>query len=102
MFGKLKAIFGGKPPQSQVRKQAQVPEVAWVPAEKNRWNIPVLDVRPVTQGMISASNDPKCAANAVSYSRDDGSGFARDQPDVQRSITANLSYRIDRLLAPGV
>jgi hypothetical protein len=37
MFGKLKTILGGKPPEAEARKQAVVPEVTWVPGEKNQY-----------------------------------------------------------------
>ncbi|HLH53338.1 MAG TPA: ankyrin repeat domain-containing protein [Verrucomicrobiae bacterium] len=102
MFGKLKSLFGTKPPRVETAIQAAIPEVSWIPADKNAFNVRILDVRPVTQTVLATSRDPKCAANAVSYGQEDGGVFAKDQPESSRSVAANLSYRIDRLLAPGV
>ena len=61
----------------------------------------MLDVRPVTQGMISASQDPDCAANALSYTNEDGSSFAEAEPVLSRSIPCALQYRVEGNLADG-
>jgi len=98
MFGKLKSLISGKPPE---QKKTDLPEIDWIPAEKNQWKVPVLDVRPVTQTMLSTSTNEACAANALSYGQDDGTSFAKENPEIQRTISADLSYRIDRILAPG-
>lgn len=82
--------------------EPEFPEVSWVPADRNPWKVPVLDVRPVTQGMISTSRNPEAARNAVSYQRDDGRGFLDQEPVVPRSVDSPLRYRRDRLLADGV
>jgi hypothetical protein len=80
----------------------ELPELSWIPPEKNPWKIPLLDVRPITQGMISTSQDPEAARNAVSYGGDDGTGFIGQEPQVPRSMPSRLRYRRDRLLADGV
>jgi hypothetical protein len=77
------------------------PEIPWIPAEKNPWHVPVLDVRPVTQSMMSSSKDPLFAQNAISYGQDDGKGFIGQEPPDRQTIPANLVYRRDRLLADG-
>jgi len=61
----------------------------------------VLDVRPVTQGMISTSQDPDCAANALSYTNEDGSSFAEAEPVLPRSIRCGLQYRVEGSLPDG-
>ncbi len=76
-------------------------DIPWIPADGNPWKVPVLDVSPLTQGMLSTSQDPTCAANAVSYGRDDGTGFVGEEPPLPRSIPSSLRYRRDRLLADG-
>jgi hypothetical protein len=43
----------------------QPPEIPWIEAAETPWGVPVLDVRAVTQNMISTSADPQCAANAI-------------------------------------
>jgi Ankyrin repeats (3 copies)/Ankyrin repeats (many copies) len=98
MFDKLKSMMGAKPPD---QSKSELPEIPWVPAESNRWKIPILDVRPVTQTFLSTSKNEDCAANALSYGRDDGRGFAKENPEIQSKIPASLAYRIDRILAPG-
>jgi hypothetical protein len=64
--------------------------------------VPVLDVRPVTLGMISTSKDPKCAQNAVSFGNEDGTCFIGARPPVDRTTPVRLRYHIDRVLADGV
>jgi hypothetical protein len=79
----------------------EIPKVEWLDASANPWGVPVLDVRPVTQHMISSSSDPRCAANAISYSADSGACFIGAEPPVQRRITASLPYRTDGELWGG-
>lgn len=98
MFNRLKQLISGPP---KPEKKQELPEIVWVPPEKNQWKIPVLDVRPVTQTMLSATKNEECAKNAMSFQGDDGTGFARNLPEFQRTISTSLSYRIDRVLASG-
>jgi hypothetical protein len=76
-------------------------EVRWLAPSENPWNICLLDVRAVTQHMISTSQDPQCAANAISYGMDDGTAFLTQEPVAARFFTANLLYRTDGLLGEG-
>jgi hypothetical protein len=78
-----------------------VPEIPWVEAADTPWGVPVLDVRPVTQHLLSISSDPQCAANAVSFDHDDGSAFEQDEPLVERVIGAMIPYRIEAPLGDG-
>src|SRR5215472_8148348 len=80
---------------------AEFPEIRWIEPADNPWGVRLLDVRPVTEGMISTSSDPECAANALSFLRDDGSGFTGMEPNSSRMVSASLRYRIDETLADG-
>jgi len=79
----------------------QSPEIPWIEAADTPWGVPVLDVRAVTQHMISTSADPQCAANAISFGGDDGSAFAADEPASPRVIGAMMQYRVNAPLADG-
>src|SRR5579871_66328 len=79
----------------------QPPEIPWVEAADSPWGVRMLDVRTVAENMISTSSDPQCAANAISFGRDDGSAFAAEKPIVSRTIKAHLRYRVDGPLADG-
>ena len=93
----LKRIFGRR------RKgDAKNPEIPWLAAADNRWGVPVLDVRPLTQTVTSWSLDKEEAANAISFGHDDGTSFIGQEPPVARNIAASLWFPIDRLLADGV
>lgn len=83
------------------RPKPKLPGLTWIPPDKNPWHVRVLDVRRVTQHAFSCSIDPKCAANAVSFGKDDGVSFTTQPPQSSRTVPANLQYRIDRILAPG-
>lgn len=77
------------------------PDFEWIAAADTPWGVPVLDVRPVTQGMISTSQDPDCAANALSYTTEDGSSFAEAEPVLPRSIPCALQYKVEGNLPDG-
>jgi hypothetical protein len=79
----------------------ELPQVRWLGPADNPWGVPVLDVRPVTLGMLSTSRDQQCAVNAMSFAKDDGTGFIGVEPRVARQATAGLRFRIDRMLADG-
>jgi hypothetical protein len=98
VFERLKRLFQGEPANGA----ATIPEIPWIPADRNPWHVPVLDVRPVTQCSVSASKIRQEAVNAVSFGQDDGTGFTTHVPETTRSIPAELSYRFDRVLAAGV
>lgn len=94
---KLKCFFG-----RQGEQDPQIPNISWVEAGDNPWGIRVLDVRPVTLAMLSTSADGRCAANAMSFGQDDGTGFIGEEPPVRRTTEASLRFPIDRVLADGV
>jgi hypothetical protein len=79
----------------------QPPEIPWVEAADTPWGVPVLDVRAVTENLISTSTDPQCAANAISFGRDDGSAFAAEEPASPRVIGALLRFRVGGPLRDG-
>ena len=74
----------------------QASRIPWIKAAETPWGFR-LDVRAVTQHMISTSADPQCAANAISFGRDDGSAFAADEPAFLRVICALIHFRVTRL-----
>src|SRR5215831_7017899 len=80
----------------------QLPEIKWIEPADNPWNVRLLDLRPVTQGMISTSADPQCAANALSFLHDDGSSFAGMKPNSGRTVDVSLRYRITQPFTDGV
>jgi hypothetical protein len=97
MWNPFKSWFGSSDPG----KSPPLPELQWIAAEDNPWGVPVLDVRPVTLGMLSTSRDRACAENALSFGRDDGTGFIGIAPPSSKRVALGLRYRIDRMLADG-
>jgi hypothetical protein len=96
-FGKLFGAGASEPGKPKPPSR----EVKWMPAQSNPWNVPLLDVLPVTRGSTCTSRDPRCATNAVSYGRDDGTSFIGQQPTDPVVTPVSLRYRRDRLLADG-
>ena len=84
------------------KSNGSLPEVPWLAPAENPWGVAVLDVRPVTLTMCSASLDPRCATNAISYGQDDGTGFVGQKPPIQRAVKSDIRFRKDRFLADGV
>ena len=91
----LKKANGGSPARNQLS------EVRWLDSADSPWGVPVLDVRPITLSMISTSSDRRCAENAISFMQDDGTSFIGVEPARGRTVTAGLSFPIDRTLADG-
>lgn len=79
----------------------QLADVRWLASADNPWGVRILDVRPVTLGMISMSGDPKCANNAMSFWQDDGTSFIGIEPAGIRTVAVGLRFPIDRMLADG-
>jgi len=93
-WDKIKRMLG--------RKGENGPQIPWIEAADNPWGVRVLDVRPVTLTMLSASADPQCASNAVSFGQDDGTSFIGEEPPATRVAEASLTFPVDRMLADGV
>ncbi|MCX6317065.1 MAG: ankyrin repeat domain-containing protein [Bacteroidetes bacterium] len=74
----------------------------WIEASDNQWGIRLLDLRPISQTMVSTSTDPQMAHNAISYSAEDGTSFWGHKPDLNRTIPSTVILPIDGYLAPGV
>lgn len=77
-------------------------KLKWIEASENPWGIPVLDLRPVTLNMLSTSQDPRMAKNAVSYNSEDGVVFWRVAPANKTVINSHLRILTDKVLLPGV
>ncbi len=92
----------GKDARKPGRTVLQETPIPLVKADENPWGVPLLDVRPVTLTALSTSTDPQYATNAISFGRDDGTGFISQEPMIARSIPASLLFPIDRKLADGV
>ena len=96
----LKKWLRSGPGKDAVRG-AEPPAVRWLGPDENPWGVPVLDVRPVTLGMISTTQHEQCAVNAMSFAQDDGTCFIGAEPKVPRGSAVGLKFRIDRFLADG-
>ncbi len=100
----LRLLFRSTPshPPAAPPAQQDLPELRWIDADKNPWGVRILDVTPITREVVSTSQDPQMAANAASFSNEDGLIFV-GQPLVScRSIDADLRYRVDGGIYDGV
>lgn len=93
----FKRLFGGG---DKTRKEE--PKLSWIEASKNKWGVKVLDLRPVTQEMVATSANPQMATNASSYSKEDGTSFTGQEPPFSATITTDMQFPVDPVLAPGV
>lgn len=114
MWNKIKSWFTGRPaaPSSpepaasaEVRgaRANSLPPIPIIPADApdNPYKVPLLDVQPVTQHMLSTSQDPQCATNAISFRDEDGTCFIGMPPSDERVIKAELRYPVDAVLLDG-
>lgn len=77
-------------------------ELNWIKANQNPWNIELLDLSPILQTMLAASEDPKKASNALSYDQENGLIFLTQKSKSNKSIESNLSFPIDKKLESGI
>lgn len=70
--------------------------------ESTPWGVPVIDVQPLTQNVVSTSQDPSCAQNALSYTGEDGAELAAQTPPFSRIVQTFLRIPIDGVLADGI
>lgn len=80
----------------------EIKELPWIAPENTPWGIEVLDLRPISQAMLSTSKDPRMAENAVSYGKENGESFWGQTPESARKIEANLVLPLEAKLYPGV
>lgn len=74
----------------------------WVEVEDSPWNIKVLDLRPVSQGLTSFSYNSQGAHNALSYNLENGSSFMNLPPVTNKSIDVDCAVPINQALEEGV
>ena len=102
MFDKFKKLFhSDKPKPPPGANQTNIPEIPLIAPTANPWHVPLLDVSPVTQTYIATSTNRDCAANSISFGTEDGLIFSDDTLASEPEIPTQLTYRIDRMLAPG-
>lgn len=76
-------------------------EPSWIGADDNAFGVAVLDVRPITLGMLSTTRDPTIASNALSYGGEDGGSFTAQGPALERRVDADLRFRAPEQLVDG-
>lgn len=91
-----------KPKDRLENKNKSQHQLNWIEANNNPWNTRLLDLRPISQNMLSTSKDPQMASNAISYNQEDGLIFLNKSIKYNKSIDTNLSFPIDNKLEHGV
>lgn len=96
MWDAIKKFFGGaeKAPKSEQPTYEVIHETPW--------QVPVLDVQPLTQHVVSASQDPQIAGNAVSYTGDDGAELALQAVESERVVDCELRFPFEAAIVDGV
>ncbi|WP_177735179.1 ankyrin repeat domain-containing protein [Flavobacterium inviolabile] len=95
----FKKLFGKENKPEPETTEAILP---WIEPSENPWNVKLLDLRPISQTMLSSSQNSQMATNAISYGGEDGTSFWGEKPKSNRTIVSNLTFPIDGSLAPGV
>lgn len=88
--------------EEKEKKEVEENPLPWIEAADNPLGVRLLDLRPISQTMLSTSTDPQMATNAVSYGSDDGTSFIGQEPVNKATIETNIIIPIDGYLAPGV
>ena len=96
----FKNLFGSE--NKEEAKPAPKDGLPWIEPSENPWEIRLLDLRPISQTVLSTSKDPQMANNAISYGGEDGTLFWGIKPKIIQSISSDFSIPIDQRLEPGV
>ena len=97
LFGKEE-----KEESDKTEEQENKYQLPWIAADENPWKVSILDLRPISQRMLSTSKDSQMAENAVSYGQEDGLVFLEQTPQSEQSFETNFSFPIDDTLERGV
>lgn len=76
-------------------------DLQWIEAKDSPWNVRVLDLRPVSQVMLSFSENLQGSNNALSYNLEDGSSFINQRPVTDESIEVDCYIPIHKQLEEG-
>ena len=95
----LRKLFGKERKEEQSSNEIDLP---WIDPADNPWGVKLLDLRPLTQTVLSTSQDPRMAENAISYGGEDGTIFFGLKPESNRTINCNITIPIDKTLEAGV
>ncbi|WP_109434746.1 MULTISPECIES: ankyrin repeat domain-containing protein [Aquimarina] len=103
-MGFFKKLFGGNQKKSSEQEEKKTSEynLKWINPEQNPWGLKILDLRPISQNMLSTSKDPKMATNAISYGQEDGTAFTEYSPKSKRTFSSDLTISTDEKLEEGV
>lgn len=103
-MGIFKKLFGRK--QKDDSENNRITEskynLQWISPEQNPWGLKILDLRPISQNMLSTSKDSKMATNAISYNQEDGTTFKDYLPKSEKITSSSLTIPIDGKLEEGV
>jgi hypothetical protein len=77
------------------RNRVREPKTVWLRGTDSPFGIDVLDCREVTQGMISATDDPDVAETFLRLRREDGNAYRGRDPDDAAEADGNLEYRLE-------
>jgi len=103
-WSKLKRKLTGAPggdPSSEPRPEAR-PAARWRDAADNRFGVPVLDLTPITQTMLSATKDPALAARAVGWGKSTGAELDDAALQAVAPIACALRYPAAPVLPDGL
>lgn len=97
-------LFGKKKKEETPSKKEPLNQyqLKWIEAKDNPWKIRLLDLRPISQTMLSTSKNAQMATNAMSYGQEDGLIFLKQKAKINKSMETNLSFPIDQKLEDGV
>jgi len=76
--------------------------LTWFEPSDNPWNVKLLDLRNISQNVLSNSTSREYASNSISYGKDDGTSFIDQIPLSNSSIEVNIVFPIDQKMQPGV
>jgi hypothetical protein len=87
---------------SDPQPEESSPAARWIAAAENRFGVPVLDLTPITRGVLSTTKDPAIAARAVGWGTSTGAELDDAALRVVAPISCTLRYPAAPVLPEGL
>lgn len=83
---------------TQKREISQLP---WIRYDQNPFDLPLLDLRPITFRLTHTTDNEEHIRNLDSYNTEDGASFSGLTPESKRIVPADLFFKTEGKLFPG-
>ncbi len=82
-------------------EKREISQLPWIRYDKNPFDIPLLDLRPITFRLSHTTDNEEHIRNLDSYNTEDGASFSGLTPKSDRTVATDLFFKTEGKLYPG-